>query len=951
VWGSPEQQTGEIGAIAVTANFLEIGWGPVVHNRPHDLGTDLFVQAFGPGLFSHGLFVGVQVKAGSSYFKDPAYDEDGALIGWWYDEPNTRHFDDWVRHGLPHLLVLHDSQTHKSYWVHVTAKAVQVTGKGAKVLVPAHQTIDEAHLDDLLVVSATQKQAIPLEGTAWTAGASGIAPGHRLRHALLVPRLVAPHRNAGFAAAIGPEEAVALLVQGRVGDFELFAEKHDSVPGLDDAGSSRDWRWRFVAAVGRRVTEGEATALAAAVEDAPTPASRTAACVVTACALMDAERHDEAVALLSEQVERVGTTGSRKDASIPIDQAWALVQRARACAEIGEVAAARQDVATAQRMLVGEPDDFTASAIGAAAVSLLFRTAEWGEQRLEEVVAASDTAATWWRSQTLSWGLVDAADRHFRQWADEQAARIEFEDTVNNRLFAALVNADLTGDQGAWERAGSLLARNTLVDQHARGDAARQADALDELRRSGDDASLRLAARRLWNIGPLGPLSDAAGRIGPGSWTHTAASANLALWQHAGDLLEVATATSAARYCLEVLADPSAFVARTTPSFLVAPAILDALAGLIQASDDAVHRDFATLALSLPPIADEVVAIRLARVVVKLRAAALTPGDRVAWREAAIAQPHRGLAAKTLGLLAADDEGSRAQLLARVANGDRYALEALGDVRQLDAEVARHLTAEDAQAVEAIIGQAEADTFGLRSRDVARSLAVLGIWHRDAARWDVLLRFLAHERVAGEHKRDTCLVLADRADQLPEQVQSSLRDLTPRLSGIAGPPDDSFRRALGRPLAGAATNLAAAVGALDEQDITIGLAALLTGSRQDRCDAARLIVRLGRPEHTAALIALISDPHADVRAQAAQALAIRTASLDAGTDTLAVTGLRRALADPGALMPLAIASGITTVQAPTDQARELVTSLLQHSSARVREAAQSALPEGQSHRR
>ena len=118
------------------------------------------------------------------------------------------------------------------------------------------------------------------------------------------------------------------------------------------------------------------------------------------------------------------------------------MQRARARAEIGAVAAARQDAASAQRMLVGDPDDFTASAIGAAAVSLLFRTAAWGEQQLEELIAASDTAASWWRSQTLSWGIVDAAARTFRQWADEQAARIEFEDTVNNRLFAALVNAD-----------------------------------------------------------------------------------------------------------------------------------------------------------------------------------------------------------------------------------------------------------------------------------------------------------------------------------------------------------------------------------------------------------------------------------------------------------------------------------------------------------------------------
>jgi hypothetical protein len=76
-----------------------------------------------------------------------------------------------------------------------------------------------------------------------------------------------------------------------------------------------------------------------------------------------------------------------------------------------------------------------------------------------------------------------------------------------------------------------------------------------------------------------------------------------------------------------------------------------------------------------------------------------------------------------------------------------------------------------------------------------------------------------------------------------------------------------------------------------------------------------------------------------VRAQAAQALAIRVASPDAGTDPLAVAGLRRALADPGARVPLAIASGIVSAQAPTDQARELGRSLLHHPSARVREAA------------
>jgi hypothetical protein len=62
-----------------------------------------------------------------------------------------------VTHGLRHLLVLHDLETRISYWVHVTAEAIESTGKGAKILVPARQTIDLEHLDDLLAVAASHK--------------------------------------------------------------------------------------------------------------------------------------------------------------------------------------------------------------------------------------------------------------------------------------------------------------------------------------------------------------------------------------------------------------------------------------------------------------------------------------------------------------------------------------------------------------------------------------------------------------------------------------------------------------------------------------------------------------------------------------------------------------------------------------------------------------------------
>src|SRR6266508_1723082 len=138
--------------------FERIGWGPV-RNEAHDLGTDLLVQARDSRRFGRGLIVGVQVKAGPAWFENQERDKNGAVLGWWYYESHAEHFDDWVTHGLPHLLTLHHLETDVSYWVHVTPERVTRTGKGCKILVPADQTVDSEHLDNLLTVAAQQKAA------------------------------------------------------------------------------------------------------------------------------------------------------------------------------------------------------------------------------------------------------------------------------------------------------------------------------------------------------------------------------------------------------------------------------------------------------------------------------------------------------------------------------------------------------------------------------------------------------------------------------------------------------------------------------------------------------------------------------------------------------------------------------------------------------------------------
>jgi hypothetical protein len=469
--------------------------------------------------------------------------------------------------------------------------------------------------------------------------------------------------------------------------------------------------------------------------------------------------------------------------------------------------------------------------------------------------------------------------------------------------------------------------------QHAGGDTSRQAGALDELRRSGDEKSLALAARRLWAIGPLGPLAEAARRIQPGSWTHTSARANLALWQHAGDVLDEATASDAARYCLDVVTDNSAFVSRTTPSFLVVPYTLDALSGLLGAADDAVHRDLARFIAGLPPVTDQLEVRGRARVAGALRPTMVAAEDRAAWRQVAVSQPHPGLAAAILDLLIDHDEAARALLCTRIAGGDNHALAALGPdhVHELDAQVAERLMAQDAELLDATIAQLQQGVHPIRTRDPAERLAVLGVYFPGVAPWDALLRYLGHARLPSERKRGACLTLARHADRLPGPVRSALRELIPQLKVTV--PDLNL---LGEPFGGAGMILAVAVGALDGQTLTDGLPGLLAGSPPERRDAAALIGRLGRPEFTAALVALLGDPYPEVRAEAACALAIRVASADTATDPLAIAGLQRALTDPGAQMPLAIADGLPALGTPRDQARELITPLLDHPSALVR---------------
>jgi hypothetical protein len=921
---APETEaTGTAGASEVAGEFQRLGWG-ATENVRHDLGTDLFLQVRDERRFDLGLIVGVQVKAGPSYFEEPEYDENDEVEGWWFRDSDGDHIDAWLSHTLPHLVVLRDMDGHLSYWAHVTTEAVVSTGKGAKLLVPRAQTVSAEQREALLEVAKTQRPGVSWEGSIWTAG-SALTPHQLLRHALLVPRLVAPHPNAGVTEGLSPEQAIAIVMQGRQGELARFAEKHHDVPDLSEAAVSGDWRWRFAAALDARLSGAGLNALLAAIDDGPSSFTRAAATAAAAAALVEVARPDNALDLLN-------TTLARDD-SEPIEHAWLLMQRARASAEIGRLEEARADALAVLAIRNAAPHDATATALAGTAANLLFSTSAWGRGDLEQAITGSDTAASWWRQQTTARGLGAIVDRAFKAWARDTTVTVGAGDVANDELFAASLLASHLGNQPGWRELAGLLACDMLMrlDRHAEPQSAR--DALNELRLAGATKELRLAARKLAADGPARAVTVALADVDLTRSTRTTAAADLALLRAGGHLADAATASRAIEQLLATVGDPEPFFTRTTASTGLALELVETLAGVLPAADDAGREAVRDHVLALPAIADQAIATAFAKVVNAL--------PEQAWDEEAATQAakaadahHEALALPLLGAAAGHDADASQRLVALAREGSLHAVAALGDVGELPADVAAVLIEQLAEGADSIVSDAHAGTFGMPVFDVGGSLALLNAWHPDHAKWDSLLLLLDDDAVLMSAKRESLRVLESLADRVPPEVRDPLIPIASRIARREVPETLDFFGAPGD-AAGEATNLLFALGAVDPDESAERLVEFLGGAPADRRWAARVAARAEGPETLGLLAALAGDADPEVRAAAAAGLASAVAR--GGATSLADRALRACIEDPGTAVPMYLVGALRAAGGETASA--LLAPLREHPSAYVREAA------------
>lgn len=921
---SPQRQTGSAAQNDVAANFDRLGWGPLPVNQ-HDLGTDYFLQVRDENLEDLGLVVGVQVKSGKTAFREPKREPGGEVVGWWFRDSDRRHIEWWLGHAVPHLVVLHDLATRESYWAQVTPEAVLPAGKGAKLLVPKSQVVDVANREALLRVAASRRQGFVWEGSIWADPAT-LSDEQRLRHALVVPRLVAPHPNAGKPEGLRPDQAIAMLVQVRLTELARWCDADPQAPELTEAYESPEWGWRFVGALVSRLVDGDHEPLLSTVNDAPDPATQAASAVAAAGSLIDRGAVEEALVLIDAAMAGGGTAA--------VDNAWLLVQRARLRAEVGLIDEAREDAEQAQKIRVAAPTDASAGAIAAAATILLFNTARWGERDVREVTTGADTAANWWLAQTSLQGMDAIVDRSFKSWARDTTVTFGGEDIAHAKLLASAITSSHAGDHSGWRHSMARLAINELTELDRHTDPKNAADALTRFCLAGDDKSLVLAARHLAADGPAQALSLAAAAVNLEQLTHTSALTSLRLVKIAGDLLEESVATATADWLLATLNDPARFVERTTPSYLLGTELVEALAAVVPSANAEARQQVMERVLSLEAIEDQVPATAWARVVWALRPESWS--EQNARRSGEIADIHHPVLRLPLeGIAARRDPGVRARLEAGAREGSLDALGELGDAASLPHDLVRAHVERLSESAARMTAEAHEGKFGF-GYDVARTLTVLNLWHPDEARWEELLDLLGDDAVSVDHKRGSLNALGQEAERIPDEVRARLGSIALRLARGEGEVEAGIW-GHGRDTAAEAAVLAASLSVLEEQESAEMLIQLLAGEGAERGSVAALLGREADAVAAAALAVLAAD--ADPRARAAAGAGLARMVAHGRGGALAATALDSCLEDPGLQVPTTVAYALEGTG--TERAGKLLARLSDHPSARIRGVARS----------
>ena len=908
---SLQEIVGTSGQSRVTAQLEELGWG-VVSNPYHDLGTDLWLMARDDRRFDLGLLVGVQVKTSetrsdtSKYFKEPKRDADGKTVGWWYRESlRDDHFDYWIKHSIPHILVLHDLESERSYWVHVNKSAIVRTKSGTKILVPKSQRINTPNLGKLLDVALSQRGPQGTwEGSDWQ-DINTLGPEDRIRYALLTPRLIAKCRTPRANNDENPCQAIAMLVQCRFQELDATRELAEHLPGMepppflsaDQARASTDWQWNLYGYLHRYLHDGDVDALQSLVAATPVhSAQRAAAVVFCAMALIERGRVSDALAMTAEELSQA--TGLD-----PVNFAWIEVQYARCLLEMGKYKKARKVAIGVQRIQGAAAADPTAMAIASSAAGILFRTSGWLPQPDGGPISSADTAAGWWRNQTIAYGLEIFLTDSFALWAAESTdIPAHFTDTCR-RLRTATLLSGFAGDHPGWRTEYSELAQYTL---QAWPPGALQTETyaglLTDLRIAGDVDNVKRCATKLLMAGPEDAVQRACVSIKLLESTHTTARADLELVSAAAEVLEQEEADRHVRDAVEILKHQRRYAKGVRPTFLIHTYVLRTLQALVadSAVSQAGRRLLVDYFLSLPAIVDQSFAHGLARVLKLIPETDWTPADIICIRQRE--DDNWELRDALVGIAAAANHDAEEELLNALRQGRTRMLSNVRDASVIPQDVAGALIVVLSGSVRNEVTEARAGTF---YRNDARSLAMLNVWHPDVADWTPIYELLHEPRVMPRSLISFAAFIRDANRHVQQKPRQRLhaqlehvRDRAPIDFGEWLETKEQLRTIVQEALD------ALIPGSVSDRDLWT----LVGGDNEQRAAAARIIGRRRDYSRLDVLACLSRDEATIVRAHSAQWIAKWLENTDVADGCNAL--LEYLVSAPGTLVARAIASGL-----------------------------------------
>ena len=901
---------GTSGQSFVKGQFEELGWG-AISNPEHDLGTDLFLMARDERRFETGALVGAQVKNWAVVLHEPAVHKGEE--GWWLSQDED-HWQYWLTHRLPHLVVFYNMRDKVSYWVHVVADAVVSTGTQRKIFVPKRQTVDSEHFSELLETALASPPVDRWEGSAWTPG-QAIPRDSQLRYALLTPRLISPHPNVA-AEDVSAPEAIALLASVRISDVQELTKTQPLLASNVSAVSS-DPEWRLFSAVQTFVRDGILDPLRELGPSGEAPHVEAARVAATAAALFEDGDVSGAVELLNDAL------GAHDEYS-PVDFAWLNLHMARNLIQTGNLERARDLAIQVSQIGQVAPSDPTARFLSGIAANMLFTLSGWQAQDIERTIRARDTVASWWRSQTMTTGLAQHLENAFDDWAGDTSVTFGATDTTWTRTRSAMLVSGFGADTDNWRYESSLLAQHMLLREPNDGQVS---NALHLLRRAGEHKKLKLAARRVLNRGPVDVLREVASEIDLERSTRVSLRCDLELLSIAAPILAPATADETIAWLLQELKDPHRRSSALALTFLYAEGLILCLARLYSPASSKKQADVRDYVAGLPPVEDQSVAHNYAVL--------LNSIDDQHWSEhqlQALQSRDGGDNVELTNALekvtAARDAGRRAALLERIENGDAQALNAWGNVRDLPGRASAAMTAHTAASVRAETAQARSGMHSIGTENLLRRLVLLNIWHPESAEWDACIESLSEERSSSRDLLPGIKLMTLLADCIPSDVKEKLRTPLTRLESKA-PAEPSFFGT--EDIRGDAVLLLQALFPYEVSRQQIN--ELMRGTTEQAAAAARIIGSLGNESDLSALVALSASADDDIRTSVAVALAEWASVAIGGEETIRV--LEGMLADPGVQLGIHVTRSLDK-DVSTPGAQKLADLLEAHPSVHVR---------------